>query len=524
MKQILDAPRLGRAAVAAVIIPIGVLSLNVDKVAAFVTSIIPYAEPVGTDYETRALLSVGDHVPESSDPAKEYQMIGIPDGLGAHASSRGRVTLYMNHELGNSVLSEPVIGEPRNRGAFVSKWILGRNGQVLSGERAYDTVYIDDTLVGPAAAEDNSTRGFGRFCSGSLAGPAEGFDRYIYFANEESGNADTFDGKGGLSVAIFDNQAHGLTDLGHFPWENTLVQPGYGRWTVIMGMEDGPANLNPAVENSQLYMYVGEKSRKHGATVLERNGLVGGTLYVFRSKDPAKNSEAPFQSGSIQGEWVVIAGADGMTQAQLEAASDAVGAMTFARPEDGTFNPRNRDEYFFVTTGGAAPGENVLGRVYSLRLNAHHPAGSASLEVLVNADAVIAGGGDAPISPDNVDASHQYLMVQEDGTAQSRLVMASKGRDGRIWRFDLTGGLGIDASSATPVVELAPPGRDGVAVGPGVWETSGIIDTGSLFGFGSWLFDVQAHAPTAAPALNSVEDGQLLLLVRNRRGHDDDDR
>jgi hypothetical protein len=27
------------------------------------------------------------------------------------------------------------------------------------------------------------------------------------------------------------------------------------------------------------------------------------------------------------------------------------------------------------------------------------------------------------------------------------------------------------------------------------------------------LFDVQAHPPTAAPALNTVEDGQLLLLL-----------
>jgi hypothetical protein len=270
---------------------------------------------------------------------------------------------------------------------------------------------------------------------------------------------------------------------------------------------------------------VGRKSRRPGATVLERNGLVGGTLYVFKSKDPAKNSEGPFQSGAIQGEWVAIADADEMSQAELEAASDAVGAMTFARPEDGAFNPRNPAEYFFVTTGGSAVGENVLGRVYSLRLNERHPAGDASLKVLVNADAVIAAGGDAPISPDNIDASHQYLMVQEDGTSQSRAVMAAKGRDGRIWRFELTGGRGIDASSATPVVELAPPGRDGVAVGPGVWETSGIIDTATLFGHGSWLFDVQAHPPTTAPVANTVGDGQLLLLVPKRRGdgdHDDD--
>ncbi|MBK8181251.1 MAG: hypothetical protein IPK67_20700, partial [Planctomycetes bacterium] len=33
----------------------------------------------------------------------------------------------------------------------------------------------------------------------------------------------------------------------------------------------------------------------------------------------------------------------------------------------------------------------------------------------------------------------------------------------------------------------------------------GIIDATWLFGLDSWLFDVQAHGPTAAPAPNTVE-------------------
>ena len=47
------------------------------------------------------------------------------------------------------------------------------------------------------------------------------------------------------------------------------------------------------------------------------------------------------QNGTIAGEWVEIPGAEFMDETQLEAASDAVGAMTFARPEDGAFNPRH---------------------------------------------------------------------------------------------------------------------------------------------------------------------------------------
>lgn len=488
------------------------------------TTIKPYAVALTSDYELTPLLSVADTLPRTRDAAQTYQMVGIPDGLGAHRSSRHRVTVFMNHELTTTTLSEPILGAPRTRGAIVSKLILDRDGTPLSGDLAFDTVYMEDTLVGPAATEANSTPAFGRFCSGSLADSESGFDREIYFANEESGGTATFDGTGGLSVAIFDGEAHTLPCLGRFPWENTLVQPGsrqHGARTVMMGMEDGPTSQDPAQPNSQLYMYVGTKSRAHGATALERNGLVGGTLYVFRAFDAAKNSEAGFTSGSIMGEWVAIPGARDMTETELEAASDAAGAMVFARPEDGAFNPRNRHNYFFVTTGGAT-GVNDLGRLYSMTLNPFNPTAPATLTLAYNADAIVAAGGDIAISPDNIDASLSYLMIQEDGTAQSRAVMTSKGRDGSIWRLPLTGFVGVDVGDAERVVELDPPGRDGVAVGAGVWETSGIIDGYGLFGFGTWLFDVQAHGPTAAPAPNTVEDGQLMLM-RRVFDHDGDD-
>ena len=71
---------------------------------------------------------------------------------------------------------------------------------------------------------------------------------------------------------------------------------------------------------------------------------------------------------------------------------------------------------------------------------------------------------------------------------------------------------------ATPApVPAAPP-----TVGPGVWETSGFIDTSSFFGRNSWLFVVQAHGPAIAPTPNTVEDGQLLLMLPGWT--DDDDR
>jgi Alkaline phosphatase PhoX len=503
-----------RNAVAAV--GTGALVLAAAGIAA-ISNTKPYTVGIADGYQTKRLISAGDTVPETSSPGKQYQMVGIPDGLGAHSNPDGTKTIFMNHELTSSTVSEPTIGDPLNRGALVSKLIVDAEGNVLSGERAYDSVFNENEFVGPAAAVGNSTRPFSRFCSGHLGGPADGLDRWIYFTNEEEGTpANSFDGKGGLTVAITDNTLYTLPKLGRFAWENSILQPNHGTQTVIMSMEDGPAALDAGVENSQVYMYVGKKDRSSGAGVLRRNGLDNGELYVLVPSDPSNSSEAAFASGSIEVEWALIPDADELDEAQLEAASDAVGAIRFGRPEDGAFNKRDRDEYFFVTTGEASGGANTLGRLYSLRLHPGNVTKGGTLSVVYNADTVIAAGGDIAISPDNIDVSENYLMINEDGTASSRTVMGSKGRDGSIWRFDIVHGkVGVDASSAVRVAELDPPGRDGVPVGPGIWETSGIIDASTLFGEEAWLFDVQAHSPTTAPAPNTVEDGQLLLMTRS---------
>ena len=478
------------------------------------TAVKPYVVPIGPEYEIRALFSVDDKVPLlGGAPGQQYRMVGIPDGLGAHPNGDGTSTLFMNHELNSNTLSEPVVGGPQNRGAIVSQWILDADGDPIAGRRAYDRVFQEDTFVGPAPTTANTTRGLARFCSGFLAGPANGFDRWIYLTNEEEQTAaNTFDGKGGQSVAIFDNELHALPDLGRYAKENTIVQPDQGTGAVIFSFEDGPPTLD-----NQLYMYVGKKDRSANASVLERNGLVNGKVYVFRSHDPARNSERTFTSGTVTGDWIEIPNAGDLTDVQLEAASDAAGAMTFIRPEDGAFNPNNPNEVFWVTTGSSTDGSNELGRLYSLRLHPGNPLKPATLTIVYNADTVVAAGGDTALSPDNVDASRDYLMINEDGTTESRIVMAAKGRDGSIWRFDLvkgpTGAVGVDNSTAMRVAELDPPGRDGIPVGPGVWETSGIIDTSTMFGADTWLSDVQAHPPTTAPAPGTVEDGQLFLMT-----------
>ena len=392
-------------------------------------------------------------------------------------------------------------------------------------------MYLENTLVGPAPTEANTTRSFARFCSASLAGLEEGFDANIYFANEESAGANTFDGLGGLAVAIVDNKAYGLPKLGHFAWENTLAQPSRGgKQVVLVGMEDGPSDLAPANSNSQVYLYVGTKERG-SSSVLSRNGLDNGKLYVLAPVNPAFSSEETFTSGSIDVKWVQVPNTNTTSDVQLEAASDAAGAFRFARPEDGAFNKESRDHFVFVTTGGSTSPTtaNALGRIYSLEFDEDDPLAPARLTVEVNADQVIAAGGDTAISPDNIDTSADYLMVNEDGTTQSRAVMTAKNRDGSIWRFRM-GESRVDGSSATRIAELTGElgGRnDNIPITPGVWETTGIIDASAFYREDAWLFNVQAHPPTTSPP-DTVEDGQLLLLTggdgeKDDKNKDDDD-
>jgi hypothetical protein len=513
--------------------------------AAAVSTVAPFvkAPSGGSPYAFTSMLTVGEQV--SSPDGGNYQLVGIPDGTGAHDNGNGTFTLYVNHELTSPTRSEPYVGGPLNRGAIVSRFVVEDDGDVVSGERAYDWVYQDNKLLGPAPTVDNGVSAFTRFCSATLGGVATGFDRTIFLTNEESGgtaadDATTFDGLGGQSVAIFETdqgrwEAHALSRLGHFAKENTVPQPRDDDQTVIVPLEDGPST-----PDSQLYLWVGEKNASAEASPLDRNGLIAGQLYVFASDEATGEQDFVAEGGSITGEWVKLSGAKNMSSIQLEAAADAAGAFEFVRIEDGSFGKADANDFFFDTTGSghkhdATHFTNALGRLYHLELDRNDPLGTATLNIVYNADSDQNGilDHDIAISPDNLDVSQNYLMVQEDGTDESRAVMTSLGRDGQIWRFELDAdddgdGQVVDASSAVPVAELdgaqsrwKTSGGVQVMPGKGIWETSGIIDASAFLGSDTWVFDVQAHRtgsaatgwpPAGVTAPNTVEDGQLLMM------------
>jgi hypothetical protein len=522
------------AAVAAGTLAGGVAAAKPKKHDGFQTAVKPYAKGVpGSGWVTEPIFSAGDVVPETGSGNGRYRMVGIPDGLGVERAKGKSRRVWMTHELTQTDVSEPRVGRPAQRGAFATQLLLNRKGEVLSARRAFETVYQDNTLVGPAADASNTTRAFSRWCSAFLADRRVGFDRPIFFANEETGPASTgptaaFDPKGSQSVAIFDNEAHALSKLGHFPKENTVVMRGTGNRTVILTTEDGPRTTD-----SQLYLYVGRKNRS-SRNPLRRNGLDNGKLYVLASDDARDNENQILQGDTLRVHWVEIPNADQLTDVQTEAAADAAGAFGFVRVEDGAFRPNAKREFWFNTTGDqtgrseADPHTNELGRLYRLRFDGRNPLSGARLTQAYNADQLTAAQ-DGPLSPDNLDVTKRFVIINEDGTAGSaadgttgsRDDMDRRDRDGSIWIVPRsTAGNPSTFTRAAELVGRDEGGRDGIKTvdergnRAGVWETSGIV----ALSRDSFLFDVQAHPPTTPPGGRpiTVEDGQLLILRRDR--------
>ena len=308
-------------------------------------------------------------------------------------------------------------------------------------------VWDGATWVNRTADWQSGAASFTRFCSGYLAGPHSGFDRWIYLTGEENPQAGTFDGLGGLAVAVVDDTAYALTDMGHFAKENVVVLPNTGDKTVVMLLEDGPSSLD-----SQLYMYVGTKNPA-AADPIQRAGLVGGQLYFFRSTTAGKTDESNFHKadGAIAGEWVSVASVLNAGEAvrtisddDLNARVKAAGAFNVIRVEDAAYDRNTAGVVYFDTTGSSHKYDgthftNKLGRIYKLVVDPANPAGSpAQLTILLEGDA-----GDPIVNPDNLDTNAQgILMIQEDPNTehQGAGLLDGLGRDSSIWHYELNTG------------------------------------------------------------------------------------
>ncbi len=457
------------------------------------TATRPYVLPAADGVSITSLLTVGDRV-------GGYRMAGIPDGLGARRGEGG-LEVLVNHELRDTQGTVRAHGQ---RGSFVGRYAVDpATRRVTAGADLARTVqhwrYSDGaygpTPQGPAGATSGHTAAWNRFCSSSLTGPGQllnrttgrGYDGQLYFGNEENGD------EGRIFGITTDGVAWQLPRLGLAGWENHTLAASTSDTTLVLGNEDSG--------DGQLRAYWGTKSQT--GSPVDRAGLTNGVNHVLRAG--AVRTDADFRStyGKGVAAPVDFAPLDWNTNGRAQNAAARDAGLTLNRIEDGAFDPRNPEDYYFLTTEGGdrTPAEAGVprdgGGLWRLSFtDVDRPWLGGTLTLLLD-------GSEAPYlnKPDNVTVdAHGNVLIQEDPGGNAHLA--------RVLAYRIADGARGVVAQFDPA--LFTPGAFGFLTQDE--ESSGILDVSDLVGKkGTFVLTAQVHAPEADPEL--VEKGQLLLLT-----------
>ncbi|HEX2704768.1 MAG TPA: alkaline phosphatase PhoX, partial [Candidatus Lustribacter sp.] len=428
--------------------------------------------------------------------------------------------VLMNHELASD---KGIVRRHGQEGSFVSKVSLDRTGRVVKAEDFITSVrYFSFGSFGDGLGTYQATpvgtddARFNRFCSSTLAAAGSLYNRAtgrgtterIYFANEE-GNDES-------RVFGVDESGHAveLPRLGRFATENSVPAAHSGNTTVVMGNEDG------ATTTSELRVYVGKKERGFGKSPFAKAGLQNGTSHVIAVTDGVGGlvpSDAAFRAAYGKGDKVRFSLSEvpwDATGAAQNAEADVEGT-SFDRIEDGQWDPRKRNVYYFVTTQGGegtvqGAGNGGGGGLWRLTYDdVRNPSAGGTLELLLDGTEAI-----NLVKPDNmtIDGRGNILLQEDpgniDAVARIAAYRIADGALGQIATFDPA---------------LFTPGAPRFLTKDE--ESSGIIDLEPLgYPAGTFLFDAQVHTDLGLPADPDpaadnpgtadeyVERGQLLKL------------
>lgn len=517
---------------------------------AFAAEVPVYMETVAAGATLQVLTTAGDKI-------GGYQVMGIPDGLGV-LKSGNTLKIYNNLELSasNAVAAARKTANGAASGATVSESILDlATGKVTAAKDFIKTVTWYDYAkkswgstpgapAGSALADQYGTPNhgtiFNRFCSSSISQPGAlsyvvstttgtgkkqktvkttyGYDGAVYFTGEEGG-----DESRGFVIDQDGNMVQ-IPAFGLASWENFLLAPtAKGLKTVVIGDEDGSAT------NSQLSLYIGTKTTT--GPWYERAGFTNGKKYVLSA-----DKVVSLPNDNI---WRKYAGKNAPTAVTFEEINwNASGpdqsfevtakGMEFARIEDGSFDPKNPNDYYFVTTESnkdplaTAPNPALPtvsrdgGALWKLSFtDINDPLKGAILTMLLD-------GSEAPYlsKPDNitVDLAGNILIQEDPGgnDAVSRLVAyrISDGKVGVVAKF---------------VDKYFKPGGSEFMTNDE--ESSGVIEITDFYKKSAtdtnryYMYDAQVHTTlkiarpditdTAAQTAlaDSIEGGQLYILT-----------
>jgi hypothetical protein len=432
----------------------------------------PYVLPSVTDATSTAILTAGDVV-------GGYKMAGTPDGSGAYDNGDGTFTMLVNHEFGNTAGVARAHG---SKGAFVSKWVINKSDlSVVSGS---DLIQIIFTWNTSSNSYVEGTTAFARFCSADLA-PVSAFynevsglgtKERIFLNGEENGT----EGRafGHISTGVNAGTTYELPALGKFSWENSVAHAGTGDKTVVVGTDDATPG--------QVYIYIGTKT--NSGTDVEKAGLTNGKLFGVAVSGLATESNSSIPTAGTAFTLADLGEVKNINGVTLNTNSNNAGVTTFLRPEDGSWDPSNPKDFYFVTTNGITANS----RLWRLRFtDPMNPASGGTIEVMLD-------GSEGQLMMDNIGIDNSgHILIQEDVGGNPHI--------GKIWEYTIaTDNFKVVAEH--DATRFLDGGANFLTQDE---EASGIIDAQSILGAGMFLLVDQAHYGISGEV---VEGGQILAF------------
>jgi len=440
------------------------------------TNTSPYLVPTAEGVNFTSILSAGETA------ANGYKMVGVPDGMGAFDNNDGTFSVVLNQELGNTAGITRAHG---NTGAFVSKWIIKKSDlSVVSGQDLIKNVYAwtPTGYVLYNSSNPNTKSQFTRFCAADLPSvyafynPVTGLGtkERIFMNGEESG------AEGRSFAHIVTGSAAGtsyeLPLMGKYSMENAVANPNISNKTIVVGTDDATPG--------QVYVYVGTKNST--GTDVDKAGLTNGKLYGVAVTGLTAEVSASFPAANTAFSLVDLGSIKDSTGASLNTLSNAKSVTNFLRPEDGSWDPSNLNDFYFATTN-AITAPSRLWRLRFTDINSPEKGGTIT---------AVLDGTEGQKMFDNLTIDNSgHIMLQED--------VGSNIHNGKIWQYTIaTDKLDLIAKHDPNRFETG--GSNFLTIDE---ESSGIIDVQSILGNGNFLLVDQAHYSIAGEV---VEGGQLL--------------
>lgn len=494
-----------------------------------------YMEPVATGATLDVLATAGDVL-------NGYALPGTPDGMGAYKDSKG-IQLLVTHEFTAAQAAFAQANGAATGGSTVSQLTVDpATGKVTAAKELlnkitwynYQTKTYGTTPTAPTGSAEGIKNYYGlaygknldRFCSASLApagtftykknGKVVGYSGAVFFTPEESG----IESRGFAMNTT--GEAVQLPKLGLAGQETFNVASTKNEKTVIIGNEDD------TVLSGELRLYVGTKN--NNGRWFEKAGLTNGSSYFAKVDGIGTDLEFRAFIGKNVPTKVSFKKYD--TNATAAAQNSKVGDLStgFSRIEDGAFDPKNPNDYYFMTTETAKYASAITldpenkdvtsregGGLWRMRFkDINDPLKGATVELLLDGSEWVYMN-----KPDNIAIdSLGHILIQEDPGSNDQVA--------RVFAYDIkTQKLAVVAKFKDAFFKKDAPATTKITNDE---ESSGVIDVTSMYRKSAadkasyYMLNAQVHADiaksrpdlsaTEAAALTkAIEGGQIYLLT-----------